>query len=137
MRITIGFTLEYDDVGALTRLRNFLKPRVRWLYKPISRLLQMHYRALVLRNKYNINNGEFLILTFNIPPLLLGYWYSKLKYRILYKLGYRWCVDCGDTTHGKHGVWDYSFFYCRKCYRSMVEEYYNSYTPEEVEYYGG
>ena len=146
MRITIGFTLDYDDVGALMRLRNFFKGRVRLLYRLMANILSAHYRALTLRNRYNIKDGEALLITINIPPYRWHFLRGRIRGSII-TLYYRYriwrgdfvCADCNEWSDGdKHDVGWVNYhgqigWICHECYHQMHEEWLQA----EIAHYAG
>jgi hypothetical protein len=124
MRIIVGLELDYNDVGALMRLRNYFKERNRKMYLLIRHLISLHYKA-----KYN-NYGWVFALWFGIPPMWFYDIRNTIQWRIS-RLREQWRI-----RHGWYVCWEcYCLVppspvykeagYCKDCYHWMQEQYYD------------
>ena len=135
MRLIVGVQLDFDDIARLTHLRNYLKSRNRKLYLLVRQIMGEHFKA-----KHNGVNGWHFVCWFSIPPIWFTWemfrfdrWIAGLVYRIQYRLGYRWCMECSDMTKSWRNT-DTSgcscWPICYPCWHSINEQY----LQDEIEY---
>jgi hypothetical protein len=120
VRILIGVELDYENVGALMRLRNYLKPRSRILYLLVRSVLTEHFKQK--------HNGRYYSIYFHIPPLWFYWAATTISYRIRRILtwirkrrGWYMCWECyglypPDPFYRKEG-------FCPTCYHDLMSEY--------------